>query len=45
MQGDSLLELIAELAVALAGFSGVVTVLRERNSEEWRYWRAIGEIE
>jgi hypothetical protein len=33
MQGESLLELIAELAVALAGFSGVVTVLRGRESE------------
>ena len=42
MQGDSLLELIAELAVALAGFSGVVTVLRGRNSEDWNHAAVVG---
>jgi hypothetical protein len=42
VQGDSLLELIAELAVALAGFSGVVTVLRGRNSEEWDHAAVVG---
>jgi hypothetical protein len=44
VQGDSLLELIAELAVALAGFSGVVTVLRGRNSEEWNHAAVVGLI-
>ena len=42
MQGDNLLQLIAELAVALAGFSGVVTVLRERNSKEWDHAAVVG---
>ena len=37
MQGDSLLELIAEIAVALAGFSGVVTALRGRSPEEMEH--------
>jgi hypothetical protein len=44
VQGDSLLELIAELAVALAGFSGVVTVLRGRNSEQWKQAELMGLI-
>jgi hypothetical protein len=35
LQGGSVLELIAELAVALAGFSGVVTALRGGKSKEW----------
>ncbi len=35
MQGAGTLELIAELAVALLGFSGVVAVLGRRASGEW----------
>ena len=35
MQGVGTLELIAELAVALLGFSGVVAVLGRRASGEW----------
>jgi len=31
------LSLIAELAVALAGFTGIVAVFRYRSSERWRH--------
>ena len=35
MQGSDVLTVIAEIGVALAGFSGVVVALRQRSVESW----------
>ena len=35
MQGSDVLTVIAEIGVALAGFSGIVVALRQRSAESW----------
>ncbi len=37
MQGSDVLTVIAEIGVALAGFSGIVVALRQRSVESWSF--------